>query len=316
METVTTIANRLITHGKFRHIQILIRLAELGSVQRTSEAVGLTQSGVTQTLAYIEKLAGTRLFHRHARGITPTAACKVLLPVARNLMQGIQDSAEALHTQRQGDLRNVRLIASSSATNGLLLRLLPLFHAEHPTIQVQLREAESDEQLLAIARKEVDIVACRQPSSIPEGWSFTPLFEDRLLVVAGSGHPLAKRSRLQWKDLAQEVWVLSPAGADVRKRHDELAAAHGLQLVSYPLITRSIVWLHALLTQNKLLALLPRSFVQPQIEDGDFKILPLSTDLPLAPLGLMTPTNDAGQATLDLSEFLKRKYQRSPKTRN
>lgn len=54
-------------------------------------------------------------------------------------------------------------MASAAATNGLLLRALPQFHVRHPAVEVHLREAEGEDQLLAIARGEVDLVACRRP---------------------------------------------------------------------------------------------------------------------------------------------------------
>ena len=78
----STLINRLLARGKFRHIQVLLRLAELGSVRRTAEAIGVTQSSVTQTLAYLEDLLETPLFHRHAKGVRPTDACRDLLPLS------------------------------------------------------------------------------------------------------------------------------------------------------------------------------------------------------------------------------------------
>lgn len=304
METVSTLSNRLIARGKFRHIQVLLKLAELGSVQRTGEAIGMTQSAVTQALAYIERLVGTQLFHRHARGISPTPACTALLPVVRNLMQGIQDGAETLHAQQLRGLNNVRLMASAAAVNGILLRALPVFHAHHPAIQVQLKEAEGDDQLLAVARKEIDLVVCRRPNSLPEGWAFRPLFDDRLTVVSGAGHPLAGRSRVRWADLANERWVLAPAGTIARQQLDELAQAQGLRLHTYPLVTRSLPLLHSLLSQDKLVALLPLSFIQPQIDAGELKSLKLTANLPLEPLGVLLPQWDASPSALALAEFL------------
>ncbi len=75
--TATVLLNRLLARGKFRHVQVLLRLAELGSVQRTANAIGLTQSSVTQTLSYLERLLELQLFERHAR-----AACDPPRPVA------------------------------------------------------------------------------------------------------------------------------------------------------------------------------------------------------------------------------------------
>ena len=48
----TVLLNRLLARGKFRHAQVLLHLAELGSVQRAADAMGMTQSSVTQSLAY------------------------------------------------------------------------------------------------------------------------------------------------------------------------------------------------------------------------------------------------------------------------
>ena len=57
--SATVLLNRLLIRGKFRHIQVLLKLAELGSIQRTAESLGITQSAVTQTLAYLEEMLET-----------------------------------------------------------------------------------------------------------------------------------------------------------------------------------------------------------------------------------------------------------------
>ena len=38
----SVLLSRLLARGKFRHLQVLLRLAELGSVQRTADAIGVT----------------------------------------------------------------------------------------------------------------------------------------------------------------------------------------------------------------------------------------------------------------------------------
>jgi len=97
--SATALLNRLLVRGKFRHIQVLLKLAELGSIQRTAESIGTTQSAVTQTLAYLEQMLETPLFHRHARGVQPTLACIELLPVGRQLLEGLFESAEVIRLE-------------------------------------------------------------------------------------------------------------------------------------------------------------------------------------------------------------------------
>jgi DNA-binding transcriptional LysR family regulator len=108
----------------------------------------------------------------------------------------------------------VRLIASTSAINGLLVRALPEFNRANPAIQVQVREGERDDQMLAIARGEIDLALCRQPPVVPEGWSFHALLEDRFVVACAADHPLARR-RNRPDRFGRTDLLPSPAGSAV-----------------------------------------------------------------------------------------------------
>jgi DNA-binding transcriptional LysR family regulator len=210
--SATAFLNRLLARGKFRHVQVILVLAELGSVQRTAEAIGMTQSSVSQTLAHLEELLEVRLFERHARGVRPTPACADLLPVARQLMMGVADGAEIVSARHQDGQGVVRMVASGAAMNGLLVDTLPEFCDRYPGVQVRLAEAEGQDQLLAIARGEVDLVVCRRPPVLPEGWEFYPLRDDRYVILCRAGHPLGRARTLKWADIAKATWLLLPAG--------------------------------------------------------------------------------------------------------
>lgn len=297
----TVLLNRLLARGKFRHVQVLLRVAELGSVQRAADVIGLTQSTVTQTLAYLEAMLDVRLFHRHARGVTPTAACVDLLPVARQVMKGVAESADVLVARQRLGGGTVRLLASIAAINSLLLAALPGFHARHRAVQVQLREAEGEDQLLAVLRGEVDLAACRRPVAVPGGWVFEPLLEDRFVVLCAPQHALARRRRApDWKALARETWLLAPAETAARTCFDDLAARHfGAAPTTHPLVSRVLALMVATLEREPVLALLPLSVVQPMVDAGRVAVVQLPEPLPLEPLGILRPEK-AGSAAADL----------------
>ncbi|MFO1327394.1 MAG: LysR family transcriptional regulator [Rubrivivax sp.] len=299
----SVLLNRLLARGKFRHVQVLLRVAELGSVQRAADAIGVTQSSVTQTLAYLEALLDERLFQRHARGVTPTAACIALLPVARQVLLGLAEGTEMLAArQRQGGI--VRLLASQAAVLSLLRPRLPAFHARHPTLQVHLREAEGEDQLLAVARAEVDLVACRRPVALPEGWRFTPVLEDRFVVVCQPSHALARRRRIEWRTLGRETWLLAPAETAARLRFDELALRFDEAPRTHPLVSRSFTLMFDTLLREPVLALLPLSFVQHEVDAGRLALPPLPEVLPLEPLGLLQPVREGSDAAQRLAAHL------------
>lgn len=302
--TASVLLNRLLARGKFRHVQVILQLAELGSVQRTADALGMTQSAVTQTLAYVENLLETPLFLRHARGVRPTSVCADFLPVARQLLTGMAQGAEVVTASRTRSRHSVRVLASSSANNGMLVQLLTAFHARHPDAQIHLAEAEGEDQLLAVARGEVDVVACRQPAVVPEGWSFRPLVDDRYVAVCAPGHPLARRRKLRPADLAAHVWLMSPVGTAARARFDRLVAEFPTPPPTYPLVTRVLAPMRRVLRDEPVIAFIPWSFVRHLVDDGELVQLPIAGDLAMAPLGLLTPVAGGGAASRQFVEFV------------
>jgi len=303
-QTASILLNRLLARGKFRHVQLLLKLAELGSLQRTADAIGMTQPTVTHALAHLEELLEVQLFERHARGVRPTPVCLDLLPVARQMFLGIAESAEVVMARRSQGAAVVRILASASAINGLLLHALPEFFRARPALQVQMREAESDDLLLAVARGEVDLVVCRRPAAIPEGLSFTALAEDRLVAVCDAGHRLARRRRLSWDDVQRETWLLSPAGSVAREVFDALAERFPSGARTYPLVTRVLTMSLQLLREERLLGLLPYSFVRHLVDTGQLAVLPLAGISALEPLGVLAPAGEMREATAAFFSFL------------
>lgn len=304
MHSATVFLNRLLARGKFRHVQVILALAELGSVQRTADAIGMTQSSVSQTLAYLEELLEVRLFERHARGVRPTQACADLLPVARQLMMGVAGGAEIVSARHRLGQGVVRVVASGAATNGLLLDVLPEFGDQYPEIQIHLLEAEGQDQLLAIARGEVDFVVCRRPPVLPEGWGFHPLRDDRYVILCHAGHPLARIRSLKWLDIAKATWLLLPVGVAARQCFEDIASNFPQPPLTYPVITRSLHMLWHLLRHRPLLAVLPLNLARPLLDEGVLVELRVGDDVHLEPIGILQPKAGMGEAAIRLREFL------------
>lgn len=302
----SVLLNRLLARGKFRHLQVLLRLAELGSVQRAADAIGVTQSSVTQTLAYVEGLLDIKLFQRHARGVIPTPACQDLLPVARQMMMGLAEGADVLAARGRRGGGVVRLLVSVAAVQGVLLDALPGFHARHPAIEIHVREAEGEDQLLALARGEVDLIVCRRPVVVPEGWAFEPLCDDEIAIVARPGHPLLRRRRPDWSALAQATWLLAPAETLARRHFDAMVQQHfDGPPRAHPLVTRNLVLTLKTVQTQPVLALLPMSFLRSLLAEGGIVRIPTPEPLPLAPLGLLRPDPLVAPAARALFEHLR-----------
>lgn len=310
LPNATSLLNRLLARGKLRQLQVLLQLAELGSVQRTAAVVGMTQSGVSQTLAALEGLLDMPLFIRHARGVLPTPACLELLPTVRQLMLGVAQGAESLAAAQQQGRQTLRLLASDSGTQGLLLPALSRFVRQHPDVRIELSDAEGDDLLLAVARQETDLVVCRHPTAVPAGWAFTDLVPDRFTVVCAPDDPLRARQGLGWGDLQHRRWVLSSVSTKARARFEQLCSDWPRPADVFPVVTRITSVTSSLIREHGLLGFVPHSSVRAQVQRGELGALEVRADLALEPIGVLRPAIGARDSASRFAEFLEAEARR------
>src|SRR5690606_26287300 len=92
----------LLAKATLRHMFVLTKLAELGSMTRAAEAANMTQPAISVMVADLERLVGVPLFLRHARGVKPTKTALELLPVAKRIVAATADGAEAVSSVLNG----------------------------------------------------------------------------------------------------------------------------------------------------------------------------------------------------------------------
>jgi DNA-binding transcriptional LysR family regulator len=303
--TAGTIRQRLLARARLRHWLGFARVAELGSVRKAAEAIGLAQPALSALLADLEALVGAPLFDRHARGMRLTGLGRELLPTARRLLRAVDEAAEQAAALQAQARHVVRVGAIGGAISGLLTQALPVLAQRHPTLLVQLLEADAQQLDQWVAQGEVDLALCRAPRVVPDGWVYEPLREDRFVVVAGAGHPLADRTRVNLARLARERWLALPCGSAARAALDalfaELAVTPDLCLVSSRV--PAVLW--AMLKTQPLLALVPASVARQLVEAGELVELRIERTLPFEAIGALRPDVTPGEAVAALLQVLR-----------
>lgn len=302
--SASVLLGRLQARARLRHVQVLVKLAELQSLRRCAEALGLSQPAVTQLLAELERLVELPLFDRHSRGVRIAPAGRELLPLARRMLDALAEGSETLTAMKHQGAGVVRVAAITGALAGLLVRAVPAFARAHPTVQLQVRESDVDQCALQLARGEVDIAACREPAVPPAACRFRPLLADRFVIACGPAHPLAGRRGLRWPTLARQRWLPAPVGSSAREAFDRLMSEAGISPATCPVITRvsSLTW--ALLREEPLLTLVPYGVVRQLVEARQLALIEPLPALPFAPLGLLLREPGASTATRGFADFV------------
>jgi DNA-binding transcriptional LysR family regulator len=300
----SVLLNRLLARTRLRQLQLLVLIADLGSIQRAADAAGLTQPSATKAVAELERLVGLPLFERHARGVRPTSVCRDLLPLLRSMLTSLNGCAETLAAAAEGAQGVLSVGAITGSITGLLGRALPAFLARHPQLRVEVLEAARHVLLSRFAERTLDLVLVREPSVPASGSRFVPLLADRIVAVAAPGHPLLRRRELRPEHLLDQTWVLPPLDALMHGVFERLFEPCGRLPSRTPLITRSLPTVLEFLRAQPALVLTPYSFVQTFVETGLLQVLKLRCADTLPPIGMLLPDAPAKRGVTLLGEFL------------
>ncbi|MDP9932815.1 LysR family transcriptional regulator [Variovorax paradoxus] len=304
--SASTLRNRLLSSARLRHLHVFVTVAELQTVKRAAEAVGISQPSATQALAELERLLECTLFLRHARGMALTPAGSQLLPLARRTLGIMDDAATQAAALAQSANEVVRVAAISAAIESHLGKTIHDFTQLHPRVLVHLQEADASRQASLVADGDVDCAFCRAPPVLPNGWSFTPLWPDRFAIVAGHAHPLARKRRVTMSDLVAATWLVTPTSMAAREAFDTFFAHAPTPIKMHGVVTNSATMLSSLLSQQHLLTFVPASIVRRGVESGLLAEISWAQRFPFSPIGLLVPHHGRGPALGSFTSYMQK----------
>jgi DNA-binding transcriptional LysR family regulator len=199
-----------------KRMRVLREIDARGSFSAAADALGYTQSAVSQQIAALEREAGVRLVERNARGVRLTDAGRVVVRHAEAILARLADAEaelDALAGLRGGRLR-VASFPSAGAT--MRPRAIARFRERHPGVELSLQPAEPDEGVALLRSGEADLALILEATFAPachDGVEGTHLLDDPLYLALPQSHPLADKPDLRLEELADESWIVSTSSS-------------------------------------------------------------------------------------------------------
>ena len=213
-----------------KHLRILNyvdEVARTGSIRKAAERLNVTASAVNRRIADLESELGTLLFDRKPRGVRLTAAGEVFVHYLRGQngeVERMKSQIEDLKGLRRG---TVRIACSQALALDFLPRRIGEFRKTHPFVSFDLKVADHDWAMAALAAYEVDLVLVFRPRFLA---GFQPLMtlEQQLVAVMAKNHPLAGKKLLRLTDCAAYPVALPDRSIGGRQLLEEFSARTGL----------------------------------------------------------------------------------------
>ena len=192
---------------ELRQLKQFVAVAEALSFRRGAERLHMAQPPLSVAIRKLEDDLGAELFERRGRTIRLTAAGQEALRAARRCLADADEMRIATLRAAQGESGLVRIGFVGSATYSVLPRLLPLFRARHPGIELQLRESNNEEMLAMVENERLDVGLVRFPTVSVAALGFQVVERDVFHAVMPKAHPLARSREVTLKALSQEPLI-------------------------------------------------------------------------------------------------------------
>ena len=184
-----------------------------------ASSIAIAIADVSKRISDVKAATGTVFFQRHARGVTLTAAGRVLLQHAREILYGVDRMQADLRQFRLGIKGHLRVAAMNSAVVQFLPQEMRCFTDQHPNITIDLSEWISQGIISAMLEGRVDVGIFLGPNSSLE-ITTVPYHSDRLCLLVPANHELAASDSLGFgQTLDHDHIGLPPRSSIARCQH-------------------------------------------------------------------------------------------------
>lgn len=201
-----------------RRLQVLRKVAALGSFSKAASALSFTPSAVSQQIARLEGEVGAKLVDRSPLGVRLTDAGGALVHRTDAIFIEMIRAEAELEAMAGRASRTLHLAAFPTAAATLVPEAVSQFKGRHPEVELRLTEAEPEEAVVRLRTGSLDLAVLFEYDLVPRpGWNDVErvhLLDDPLSLVLPAGHRLAGQHSLRFGDLAREPWIAgTPADA-------------------------------------------------------------------------------------------------------
>jgi LysR family transcriptional regulator of gallate degradation len=257
-----------------RQLTTLAKLRELRHMPSVARSLSISQPAVSATVSHFESSLGTALFRRTAKGMVVTEAGEMLLFRIRRVLVELRH-LESDVAQRRGETAGRLMIAALPSSRTMLLpKAIARLVGRYPKVQVSVIDAPFEILFADMQSGEIDFILTGiSPEYLYKDFQVQAVGRDRLVVVAGKGHPLARKARVRLQDLLDFPWVLRESGAPSRELLNGVFQALGIPSPRIAVQAGDLGVLRGLLMHSDMLSAVSPHHLLYEVQSGEIKVL-------------------------------------------
>src|SRR5699024_3117203 len=209
------------------HLRMFCLVVDEGSISQAARLNYISQPAVTNQIRQVENYYGTDLFHRTDGRLTLTEAGEKLYPFAKEMIDHLQSSEEAVKSIEEAYESTLHIGASLTIGEYFLPKKLGAFQRQENPPKTSLFIGNTPEIIAKLTNLDIDLALVEGEVEDKE---CEPIKydEDELIVIVANNHPWAKRTSISIEEIPQEQVILREETAGVRKIIHKTFHEHGV----------------------------------------------------------------------------------------
>ena len=213
-----------------RSLKTLLAVVEYGSIHLAARALFVSHSTASRQIRALEDHYGTALFERFVTGVVPTSQGLAVADFARRMIAESELLSDSFGDYSRA-VETITLVTSTGLGQTIVADAINEVMKSTDKVQVSIIDRTSLEALQVLKNRQADLcvnfsVSGHDLIEIP-GVRRIDQIEARNFAVFDRNHPLANRSSLFIRDIADYPIATLPAGNTARMRIEQAVRAQG-----------------------------------------------------------------------------------------
>lgn len=265
-------------HLSTHHYRCFLWVAETGSFRAAAAIAHRSQPAISLTIKEMEEALGQKLFERGQPVVLTSFGQSCLQSIQRYIKHTDMLHA-ALEGMSNGLVGQLNVASILSFATHWMPTLVSQFQARFPDVRLNVFDGNSEDMERQLLSGQIELAVGSRVSR-DRRIAFQPILTDAFGLVCHRNHPLARKSSLTWRQIADQPIIgtvahrqipQSPATAFMRNR---------------PLFVANMISLLAMLSRGTGVTVLAQWGLPPDSDDLTF--IPLRRPTIARTIGIMT----------------------------
>ena len=187
-------------------LQAFRTVAELSSFRKASNALHVSQPAFSRRIEKLEEALGVKLLERTTRKVELTAVGRDFDRKVQQILDELDNTLLGIRGVGSTRMGEVTIACVPSTVYYFISQVISRYREQYPKIRVKIFDASANDVLAAVSRGEADF-GLNFTGSQESDIEFKPLLEERFVAACRRDHPLAKKRRVTWADLAAYDYI-------------------------------------------------------------------------------------------------------------